>query len=358
VTGPQPTTAQQANITNFINEISAGQAAYLAPDLAGYDIVLNGNGGDTVVIAGDNDTLNYTGTGPFDATIYGNGDVIMDPPGASMSVGTVGNDSFNMSSGSNTIFGRGNEAVTLSGGTNNANFEGKESYLVSGGVNTISISYGDDTTNVTGGTNVIFGDDISNLTLGGGANAVHLYGGANTLTVNAGTNDIEAAGNDSITVGGGNDTIVATGSSTVNATGGNLQFHSANGHTSVTAGSGNATLVGATAGNDTFTGGSGAVTMIGQGNNDVFNVGPGAAQVDFTGGASDEMVAFGSLQAGALYQVQGFNASDTISIAGYSSTQILGDTHVAGNGNTVIHIGGATIELVGFQLSASNGHIN
>lgn len=191
--------------------------------------------------------------------------------------------------GNDTIraFGPGNDTVSAGGGNNVIQVGAGHAFIVSGGADTILASSGSET--VTAGSttaNAVVYGNASNIFMsfagGGGAT---VFGGTGSDTISGGNgpdllfggsvgNNFLQAGSGPATLfgGGNNDQLFAGGS-------GAQELHAA---------SGNATLFGAfSSGNDTFFGGSGTDQIFGNGVDNTFVAGSGAATVSAIASATN-----------------------------------------------------------------------
>lgn len=226
--------------------------------------------------------------------------------------------------GNDTIraLGAGNDTISAGGGNNAIQVGAGNTFIVSGGADTILASSGNET--VTAGSNranaVIFGN-ASNIFMsfagGGGAT---VFGGTGSDTVaggngpdllfggSAGNNFLQAGSGPATLFGGGNNDQLFAGGS------GAQELHAA---------SGNATLFGAfSSGNDTFFGGSGTDQVFGNGVDNTFVAGSGAATVSAIASAHN-LFEFINGAAGGTDLVQDLTNANQVNIklVGYASTE-------------------------------------
>jgi Ca2+-binding RTX toxin-like protein len=362
-----------ANVTltgGASGEVTFGVASAAAQDalntLASLAATNSGTFGDSgyVTVTGGADTLTLTGP---DTIYLKEGSTRIEASGSTDGITLIGgvnrvdllsgtvSDKVSVKGGTNSIdIAAGSDTVTVVGGTNNFRADVTGNFNISDGFNTISFLAGDNLT-VTGGVNSFTFAAASSETIGGGTNSIKGEA-AQSITLNGGTNTLTLSGNDTITLNGGNDTIVDSGTATLSGSG-NFYFRETGATgVNVAAGSGNATLIGGS-GDDTFFGGSGPVSISGGAGSNIFNAGFGNETLNGAG-SSTNTFNFTVGGSAATYDVTSFVAGDTIHIAGYTSTEVLAASTFTG-GNTIISLNGGLvkIELMGFHLTSSNGHI-
>jgi Ca2+-binding RTX toxin-like protein len=313
---------------------------------------INGlDGDDTIDGAGGNDFL-YGGAGD-DTLIGNNGDDTL--------FGGIGNDTLNGGNNNDTLNGGDNDD-TLNGDSGNDTLNGDDGNdILNGGDGTDILNGGDGNDILNGGA----GNDILN----GGAGDDVLDGGAGTDTLNGNDGDdriiATSGGGSGNTIDGGNNTIVGdtydasaiAGTYTIDISTGVGQ----NGDTfinieNVTGGSGANTLIGdgnnntlnGNGGNDTLRGGDGNDILNGGDGNDILETDQGIDTID--GGAGIDTLQVGALAgAGAIIDLQAgtithdgfsFVAGETITgienlIGGAFGDQLTGDAsinNIDGNG--------------------------
>jgi Ca2+-binding RTX toxin-like protein len=224
--------------------------------------------------------------------------------------------------GNDTILalGRGNDTISAGGGSNVIQVGAGNTFIGSAGADTILASTGSETITAVDAkaTDVVFGN-ASNVFFVGGAGAT-VFGGTGSDTVfggtgpnllfggSAGNNFLQAGQGPATLYGGGNNDQLYTGGS------GPQELHAAGG---------NATLFGAfSSGNDSFYGGSGTDQVFGNGVDNTFVAGAGAATVTAIASASN-LFEFTDGQAGGTELVGGLTAAAQVHIAltGYGANE-------------------------------------
>lgn len=237
-----------------------------SPDFA--NNLSGGNGDDTMIGQGRNDTLNG-GDGNDSITGGAGNDSIRAGDGQDSVTGDDGNDTIESGDGDDTI----------SGG------DGNDSVFAGNGEDSVNGDDGNDTLNGDGGIDTVVGDDGDDLIFGGELND-SLLGGAGIDTINGqGGSDFISGGdgNDSLAGGDGNDVILGgAGNDLFNGMAGNDTIVGNDGNDTLNGGAGNDSLLGdgadstvAGTGDDILLGQAGKDTLIGGGGADVLNGGSG-----------------------------------------------------------------------------------
>lgn len=305
----------------------ASSSITMSVSIDGDDVLIGGQGADTIEGNGGNDQIN--GDGGADVIDGGAGDdEINGGGGADIILGGDGNDIIDGDSGDDTIDGgAGNDVIDGSGGDDQ----------ILGGL-------GDDILNGGGGNDLIDGGDGNDTLIGANENDTLIGGAGNDiLSGNGGDNVLDGgegddildasngidqlsggAGNDQITAGAGDDTIDGgDGDDDIQGEGGNDIIRGGLGVDTVSGGNGNDWADGGD-GDDVLSGGGGMDTLIGGLGNDILDGGVGQDTAD--GGDGDD-------------QISGGDGSDTL--AGGSGNDVI----TGGLGNDVID-GGDGIDLI------------
>src|SRR5271165_2645739 len=297
-------------------------------------VILGSGGPNEGVLSGAQDNLTFFATGGSGTVAAGGGNNFISIPTTD-----AGNWLIAAGNGNDTIqaFGPGNDIISPGGGNNLVQLGGGSYLIDSAGADTIIASTGSETvgTSDPGATDLIYGNASNLFFLNVGA-GLTVFGGSGSDTVaqggtgsdllfggSAGHNYLQAGSGPATLFGGGNnDQLFAAGS-------GAQELHAAGG---------NATLFGAfSSGNDTFYGGSGTDQVFGNGTDNTFVAGAGAATVSAIASANN-LFQFINGAAGGTELVENLtNASQVhIDLDGYGKNEV--KSAVAGqttNGSSV-----------------------
>jgi len=363
-------------------------AGYVIDTIGGSTIInVDSLGGDSILVAAitPEATVNSAGTDNLIVFIDGDNTYNGDSSSGDTVIGGSGNDTINTGAGNTLVrTGQGYDSVTLNdtgtgayndtvyidSGTNLIIADGTGDYVVAttegqtieGGAgetsgsnltvlllpNSDSSADGNDL--VTGGAGYLtVGDYSDNNTINGGSGGLTFIGADSVVaTINAGTSEALIYGNafDNLTVG---NVVGDSGGATFFAGAGNETL---NGATAT----GNLTLYGAsqadTGASDSLVGGSGNNTLV-----------AGAGSETLTGGSGDNTFLIDSVAANnSALTINDFTANDTLAL-NYTQSEITqaldGGTEV--NGNFVVTFdttsGSTTVTFTNTTVTALDGHI-
>ncbi len=307
---------------------------------AGSQFIQTGDGNDTIVILGGDDTVS-PGAGT-NQILTGRGNDVVNSSGSDLiAAGDIGNVTINAGANNpvaffgpgKTVFngGSGNATVVSTVGQATINGQGgtqiwlgsNQDVINSTGADTIIGNTGAATVNATTGNDFVFAG-AGSLNLFGGSGASTLLGGASgSATLHGGAGPLIALSYHSTQFTGG------TGSGTIAGFGGSI---------TVQAGAGGGVFLGGPAGANSISGGSGQSIILGGGAGDVLTAGTGAGDAIVAGSGAETINAAGSPGANKIYAGTGPDLIKT----GTGSTNILTST-----GATTI-ISGTAVDLVAF----------
>ena len=276
---------------------------------------------DEGVLSGAKDNLSFYATGGSGTVAAGGGNNFVSIPttdaGAWLIATGNGNDTI-------LALGPGNDTISPGGGSNQIRLGAGNTFIDSGGADTILASTGSETVTASDAkaSDLIFGNAGNvylsfvgggGATLIGGTGSDTVFGGAGPVLVfggSKGNNYLQAGSGPATLFGGGNnDQLFAAGSSA-------QELHAAGG---------NATLFGGfSSGSDTFFGGSGTDQIVGNGVDNTFVAGTGAATVSGLIVSASNLFQFINGAAGGTELVENLtNASQVhIDLEGYGKNEV------------------------------------
>ncbi len=315
-----------------------------------------GGSGNTTVIGGGGNSVNFGTSGGNPSVVGGSGNTTVTGGGGNSVIYGSGTGSTSVvgGSGNTTVVGGGGNSVIYGTGTGNNTVVGGSgnTTVVGGGGN--SIIYG---STAGGGTSVVGGSGNTTVCGGGSGNSVIYFGTSGTTSV------VGGSGNTTVVGGGGNSVIYGSGTGSTSVVGGS-------GNTTVVGGGGNSVVFGSTTGSSSLVGGSGNATMVGGGGNSVIYGGTGddslvagSGQATLRGGGGTDIIK-GGANSWLIEQVpSNGGVSETVTLTdssfvvpGYETEALSGIGHVAvtlGSGQFVLDASHSTLPAV---LTAGTGN--
>jgi hypothetical protein len=378
------------------NTVIGGDQNFTISGGQGFDLIMIGNGDNTITEAGVQDKMSVGGGNNVIKDLGGRATITVGPANATDPDNT---DVITLAGTNNTVTGKSDQDFTINvtnGGAGKFTLgDGNNILNTSGNNNTIVMGTSDE----PGGDMVVANGSSNSIKLGNANNNVTANGASDTINLGNGANAVVANGNnDAITAGNGANTVVSNGNTDTITLGNGGNALTSNGNTdTITVGNGN-NKIGADGNNDTITLGSGKNTVSAKGDSDTITASKGTESIalgsngvvtlNATGtgttidsiGAQNSIVLNSDANVNVADELSGGQLNVTINAsAGNSGTIVLtgfaddGDTNGLidlqgfgltnisqlnatsdGNGGTLIHLGTGSLDLAFATIHAQN----